>query len=79
MSGCRAAQETAYAFLKTTTEMSDLLIDPTFYWLLTFHCLIGVVAAVLARRKGYSLGLWIVLGLIGGTAALIAALLMKEK
>ena len=48
-------------------------------WLLTFHCLIGVVAAVLAHRKGYSLGLWIVLGLIVRTAALIAALLMKEK
>ena len=59
--------------------MSDLPIDLTLYWLLTFHCLIGVVAAVLARRKGYSLGLWIVLGLIGGTATLIAALLIKEK
>ena len=31
------------------------------------------------KRKGYSLGLWLILGLIGGTAALVAALLMKEK
>ncbi len=59
--------------------MADFPIDPTFYWLLTFHCLIGIVAAVIARRKGRSLSLWLILGLIGGTAALIAALLMKEK
>jgi uncharacterized membrane-anchored protein len=59
--------------------MSDLPIDPTLYFLLNFHCLLGGIAAVIAKRKGYSLGLWLILGLIGGTATLIVTLLMKAK
>ena len=59
--------------------MSDLPIDPAFYPLLLFHCFIGGIAAILAKQKGYSLWLWLILGFIGGTASLMAALLMKEK
>lgn len=59
--------------------MTDLPINPIVYLMLNLHCLIGGVAAVIARRQGRSLGLWLILGLIGGTVALIAVLLMKEK
>jgi hypothetical protein len=44
-------------------------------WLPMFlHCLIGLVAAQVAFRKGYDLGLWLLWGLVGGTVALIDAL-----
>lgn len=46
-------------------------IDPTLYWLLTFHCFIGGIAATIAWRKGRNLGLWLILGLVGGTAAFL--------
>lgn len=59
--------------------MTDLPINPIVYLMLNLHCLIGGVAAVIARRQGRSLALWLILGLIGGTVALIAVLLMKEK
>jgi hypothetical protein len=59
--------------------MSDLPIDPTLYLLLNVHCLLGGIAAVIAARKGRSLGLWLILGLVCGVAAFITALLMKSK
>jgi hypothetical protein len=59
--------------------MESLPIDPTLYLLLNLHCIIGGVAAAIARAKGRSLGLWLILGLIGGTAALIAALFLPKK
>ncbi|QQE66646.1 hypothetical protein GFS31_33460 [Leptolyngbya sp. BL0902] len=44
-------------------------------WLPMFlHCVIGLVAAQVASRKGYDLGLWLLWGLLGGTIALIDAL-----
>ncbi|MBE9166626.1 hypothetical protein IQ238_03440 [Pleurocapsales cyanobacterium LEGE 06147] len=57
----------------------SLPIDPTPYLLLNFHCLLGGIAAVIAWRKGRSLGLWLFLGLIGGIAAFILALSIKKK
>lgn len=59
--------------------MSEPPIDPTLYWLITFHCFMGGVAATIAWRKGRNLGLWLILGLICGTAAFITTLLMKSK
>ncbi|MBL1176310.1 hypothetical protein [Pantanalinema sp. GBBB05] len=59
--------------------MPGLPIDPIVYLLLNFHCLMGGVAAVIAARKGYRLGLWLGLGLVGGTAALIAAIFLPPK
>ncbi|HEY9617504.1 MAG TPA: hypothetical protein V6C64_11715 [Microcoleaceae cyanobacterium] len=59
--------------------MPGLPIDPIAYLILNLHCLIGGVAAVVAARKGYRLGLWLVLGLIGGTAALIVAIVLQPK
>ena len=47
--------------------------------LATAHCLIGITATVIAYRKGYSFGRWLAIGLIGGTPAFIAALLLKSQ
>jgi hypothetical protein len=54
-------------------------IDPLLYILLNLHCLIGGIAATIAYRKGRKLTTWLVLGLIGGTVALVAALLLKSN
>jgi len=35
----------------------------------------GAIAALVAQRKGLNFCLWLILGLIGGTAALVAALI----
>ena len=40
--------------------------------------IIGGIAAMVAYGKGRNLGLWVAIGAIGGTPALIAALLLKE-
>jgi hypothetical protein len=59
--------------------MSDLPFDSTLYLLLNLHCLLGGIAAVVAARKGYSLGRWLLWGLLGGTGALIVSVTMKHK
>jgi hypothetical protein len=59
--------------------MTDLPINPILYLMLNLHCLIGGIAAVIARRQGRNLGVWLIIGLIGGTFALIAVLLIKDK
>ncbi|MGB3136914.1 MAG: hypothetical protein WBG38_08590 [Nodosilinea sp.] len=51
--------------------MADTL--PLAYVPLFLHCAIGLVAARVAHRKGYDLGLWMVWGMVGGTVALIDA------
>jgi hypothetical protein len=38
------------------------------------HCLVGLIAAVIAHRKGYSLRRWLAWGLLGGTPSLVLAL-----
>lgn len=64
--------------------LTDFWFDPRLpvYWYLlplTIHALLGITAAIVADRKGLNLRRWIVIGLIGGTPALIAALLAKPK
>jgi hypothetical protein len=56
--------------------MSNLPLDPTLYLLLNLHCWLGGIAAVIAWRKGRSLGLWLLLGLVCGIAAFIVAIPM---
>ncbi|KGF73584.1 hypothetical protein DO97_19120 [Neosynechococcus sphagnicola sy1] len=58
--------------------MSDLPIDATLYLLLNLHCLLGGIAAIIAQRKGRHLGRWLILGLVGGTLALVAAIALKR-
>ncbi len=38
------------------------------------HCLIGAIAALVARQKGYHYGQWLLFGLIGGSIVLAIAL-----
>lgn len=59
--------------------MPNLPFDPTLYLLFNLHCLIGGIAAVVAARKGYSLGRWLLWGLLGGTGALIVSVVMQRK
>jgi len=59
--------------------LSNLPLEPNPYLLLTLHCIIGIIAALLARRKGFDFRRWLIIGLIGGTPALIVALVVKPK
>ncbi|MBE9126844.1 hypothetical protein IQ257_10665 [Coleofasciculus sp. LEGE 07092] len=59
--------------------MLDLPIEPNLYLLFGAHCIIGAIAAIVARRKGLNFRNWVVFGLIGGTAALVAALMAKPN
>jgi len=54
--------------------MLDLL-PPYLPWMLFgLHCAVGLVAAQIARGKGYSPQVWLLWGLVGGTVALIHSL-----
>lgn len=60
--------------------MLNLPIEPgNLYLLLGLHSIIGVTAAIIAQKKGLNFPLWLILGLIGGTVALVAALLKKDN
>jgi hypothetical protein len=43
------------------------------------HCTIGAIAAAIAQRKGRKLSVWLPLGLIVGTPALVVALLLSDS
>jgi predicted Co/Zn/Cd cation transporter (cation efflux family) len=58
--------------------MTDLPFNDTLYVILCLHCLIGAIGSLVAQQKGYPFGKWMVIGLIGGTAAFIYALWMKK-
>jgi hypothetical protein len=59
--------------------MLELPIIPTVSLLAVLHCAIGLTAAAIAYRKGLNQNRWLVWGLIGGTVALVMALLSEEK
>ncbi|MGK7937176.1 MAG: hypothetical protein AB4206_15500 [Xenococcaceae cyanobacterium] len=59
--------------------MSNLLVNPALYTLLFFHCLIGGIAALVAKQKGYNFWLWLTLGFIGGTFAFVGIIVMNKK
>ena len=59
--------------------MSNLSVDPALYSLLFFHCLIGGIAALVAKQKGYNFWLWLTLGFIGGTFAFVIIIVMNKK
>ena len=58
--------------------MPETSIDSTFLWLFSLHCLNGAIGAAIAQSKGYPLGKWLLWGLLGGTATLVAALFNKR-
>ena len=47
--------------------------------LLLLHCLMGLLAAIVAQRKGLSFKRWLMWGLIGGTASLAIALFTQSE
>lgn len=47
---------------------------PPSYFMLLSHCLLGLVAAQVAQRKGRDLSFWLIWGAIGGTLALVSAI-----
>jgi uncharacterized membrane protein len=74
--------ELEVVFSDTFTNMMDLLSnqDPNFvFWLMLLHCIIGLLAAIVAEQKGRSFLLWLFIGLIGGTFGLISALFLPAK
>jgi hypothetical protein len=58
--------------------MFDTLNNPSVILTLAIlHAIIGAIAAFVAQQKGRSYPRWLIIGLIGGTPALIVALLLK--
>lgn len=57
----------------------DLPITPILSLLFGLHCVIGIIAAIIAQNKGLNFRRWLILGLIGGTVALIAVLVNPSK
>ncbi|WP_008307877.1 hypothetical protein [Leptolyngbya sp. PCC 6406] len=62
--------------LTETAAIDFPLVLGLMLWL---HCLIGLVAARTAYKKGGNLGLWLPWGLLGGTIALITALVGPRR
>lgn len=59
--------------------MAELFLDNKLYLLAILHFAIGTAATIVAWRKGYSFGRWALYGAVGGTFALVTALLMKPS
>jgi hypothetical protein len=57
----------------------DLFFSLPIGWLLAAHSVLGLSAAAVAQQKGRDLKVWLPLGLICGTPALIVAILMKPE
>jgi len=59
-------------------KMLNSLNNPSvIFTLAILHGMIGAIAAWVAQKKGRSYPRWLIIGLIGGTPALIVALLLK--
>lgn len=59
--------------------MSNLSIDPAIYPFLFFHCLIGGIATLVAKQKGYNYWQWLAIGMVGGTFAFMWILFSKKN
>jgi uncharacterized membrane-anchored protein len=57
----------------------NLFFDSTFYLLASLHCVIGTTAAIIAVNKGYSLWRWLLIGLVGGTFALVWSIFLEKN
>jgi len=56
----------------------DLKMQPLLLTLLTLHCVMGVMAAIVAQRKGKNFRQWLIWGLIGGTPTLLVAIFRAD-
>lgn len=61
------------------TTLTNLPVANQVIILGTAHCLLGLTATAIAYGKGRNFRRWLAIGLIGGTPALIAALLLKSQ
>lgn len=59
--------------------MAELPINSTYLFLLDIHVLNGSIATIVAQQKGYPLVKWVLIGLVGGTFALVLSLLLKPN
>ncbi|MEB3828672.1 hypothetical protein [Phormidium sp. CCY1219] len=50
---------------------------PLFWAMMVLHCIIGTLAAFLAKRKGFNFKWWLAIGLIGGTFAFVSACFLQ--
>ncbi|WLT39173.1 hypothetical protein NON20_05875 [Synechocystis sp. B12] len=61
------------------TTLTNLPIVTQVIILGTAHCLLGLTATVIAYGKGRNFRRWLAIGLIGGTPALVAAIVLKSQ
>jgi|GEM_PF-1078901 hypothetical protein len=59
--------------------LGSLSAEGTLVLLLTLHTLIGTAGALVAWGKGRSLPLWLLIGVLAGTPALLVALILKPQ
>lgn len=67
------------SYLNTFPELAAIGFSLTVGVMMLLHCLIGLVAAQLAYRKGADLSAWLVWGMIGGTLSLVTALRLPPR
>lgn len=67
------------SYLNTSPDLAAIGLPLTVTVMMLLHCIIGLVAARMAYRKGADLGLWLIWGMIGGTLSLITALRLSPR
>jgi hypothetical protein len=67
------------SYLNTFADLAAIGFPVSVAIMLLLHCLIGLVAAQLAYRKGANLGIWLIWGMIGGTLSLVTAVRLSAK
>jgi len=67
------------SYLNTFPDLAAIGFSLSVGIMMLLHCLIGLVAAQLAHRKGANLGGWLIWGMIGGTLSLVTALRLPSR
>lgn len=67
------------SYLNTFPDLAAIGFSLAVGIMMLLHCLIGLVAAQLAHRKGANLGGWLIWGMIGGTLSLVTALKLPSR
>lgn len=67
------------SYLNTLPNLAAIGFPLAVAMMMLLHCLIGLIAAKIAYRKGAELSGWFVWGMVGGTLSLIMALRMPVR